>query len=46
VVVRERESEEAMAAWRALPDFTVQLSACRALCDDFRGSSYRLAATV
>ena len=38
------ESAEAMQAWRSLPDFGQHLNACRALCDDFRGSSYTLAA--
>ena len=28
------------------PEFAERLSACRALCDEFRGSSYTLAAVV
>jgi heme-degrading monooxygenase HmoA len=40
------ESSEAMASWRSLPDFATKLGACRALCEDFRGSSYTVAATV
>jgi heme-degrading monooxygenase HmoA len=40
------ENAEAMQAWRSLPDFARNLSACRALCDDFRGSTYTVAATV
>ncbi len=40
------ESQEAMRTWRSLPDFATKLSACRALCDDFRGSTYTVAATV
>jgi heme-degrading monooxygenase HmoA len=40
------ESAEAMSSWRSLPDFQVRLGACRALCDDFRGSTCTLAATV
>jgi len=40
------ESSEAMKAWRALPGFADKLSACRVLCEDFRGSSYTVAATV
>jgi len=40
------ESLEAMTIWRSLPDFTTRLGACRALCEDFRGSSYTVAATV
>ncbi len=38
------ETREAMQTWRSLPDFATKLSACRALCDDFRGSSYTMAA--
>jgi len=40
------ESREALLRWRALPAFTEHLKACTALCDDFRGSNYSLAATV
>jgi heme-degrading monooxygenase HmoA len=40
------ESAEAMARWRELPEFATWLAACRALCEDFRGSSYRLAAAA
>ena len=40
------ESADAMQAWRSRPEFADKLGACRALCDDFRGSSYTLAANV
>lgn len=40
------ESAEAMKTWRSLPEFSTKLSACRDLCEDFRGSSYTVAATV
>ena len=40
------ENAEAMQQWRSLPGFADHLSACRALCGDFRGSSYSLAAAV
>jgi quinol monooxygenase YgiN len=40
------ESGEAMQSWRSLPDFARMLGTCRALCDDFRGSSYSVAATM
>jgi heme-degrading monooxygenase HmoA len=40
------ESREAMDGWRARPEFATRLGACRELCDDFRGSSYTLAAAV
>jgi len=40
------ESQEAMQTWRSMPDFATRLSACRALCDDFRGSTYTVAAVV
>jgi heme-degrading monooxygenase HmoA len=40
------ENSEAMKAWRALPDFVGRLGACRLLCEDFRGSSYMVVATV
>ena len=40
------DSAEAMQAWRSSAEFGKRLSACRALCDEFRGSSYREAASV
>ena len=40
------ESSEAMKTWRSLPDFAGRLGACRQLCEDFRGSSYTVVATV
>jgi heme-degrading monooxygenase HmoA len=40
------ESAEGMDHWRSLPAFTDHLDRCRALCDDFRGSSYTLVASV
>jgi heme-degrading monooxygenase HmoA len=40
------ESVETMQTWRSLPAFRDRLSACRELCDDFRGSSYTVAAKV
>jgi heme-degrading monooxygenase HmoA len=40
------DSADAMASWRSLPGFAEHLGACRELCDDFRGSSYTLAAAV
>ena len=40
------ESLEALASWRSLPEFAVKMGACRALCDDFRGGDYTVAATV
>ena len=40
------ESSEAMSAWRSMPEFATKLGACRELCDDFRGSSYTVAASV
>ena len=40
------ESSEAMQAWRSLPDFAGRLGACRLLCEDFRGSSYTVVATL
>ena len=40
------ESAEAMSTWRSLPGFMAKLKACRDLCEDFRGSSYTVAAAV
>jgi heme-degrading monooxygenase HmoA len=37
---------EAVRDWRSRPEFADRLSACRALCDEFHGSSYTLAAVV
>ena len=37
---------DAMQIWRARPEFAEKLDACRALCEDFRGASYTLAAMV
>jgi heme-degrading monooxygenase HmoA len=39
-------SGEAMQRWRSSAEFATKLAACRALCSDFRGSSYTLAAAV
>jgi heme-degrading monooxygenase HmoA len=40
------KSIPALLDWRSRPEFAERLGACRALCDDFRGSMYRLAAMV
>jgi len=40
------KSVETLRDWRSRPEFAERLSACRALCDEFRGSSYTLAAVV
>jgi heme-degrading monooxygenase HmoA len=40
------ESPEEMSRWRSLPGFLAKLKACRDLCEDFRGSSYTVAAAV
>jgi heme-degrading monooxygenase HmoA len=40
------ESAQMIEKWRSLPGFGTRLSACRELCDDFRGSSYTVAATA
>jgi len=42
----EWDSLESLNAWRSQPDFGSKLMACRALCDDFNGSNYILAASV
>ncbi len=46
VSVASWDSADAMQRWRSVPEFAERLAACRALCDDFRGSSYTLAATA
>jgi heme-degrading monooxygenase HmoA len=40
------DTDEALQRWRSLPEFGSKLGACRALCQDFRGTDYRLAASV
>jgi len=40
------QSVEALREWRSRPEFALRMGACRALCDDFRGSSYTLAVVV
>lgn len=39
-------SADAMKIWRSRPEFDEKFGACRALCDDFRGNSFILAAMV
>ena len=45
VSVAEWESPEARAGWQNDPGFPERMGACRALCTDFYGSDYTLAAT-
>jgi heme-degrading monooxygenase HmoA len=40
------DSADALNQWRSRPEFATKLGACRALCDDFRGSDFALAAAV
>jgi heme-degrading monooxygenase HmoA len=40
------KSIEALRDWRARPEFAERFGACRALCDEFRGSSYTQAVVV
>jgi len=40
------KTSEALREWRSRPEFAERMGACRALCDDFRGSSFALAAVV
>ena len=42
----EWDTLESLNAWRSLPDFASKLGPCRALCDDFNGKNYTLAATI
>lgn len=35
-----------VAAWRDRPEFQERLAACRALCEDFKGTDFTLAAVV
>jgi heme-degrading monooxygenase HmoA len=42
----EWETLDALLAWRRLPEFAARMGACRALCDDMRGSNYSLAVQV
>ena len=40
------DSTEALQRWRSLPEFASKLGACRALCQDFHGTNFNLAASV
>jgi heme-degrading monooxygenase HmoA len=40
------KSIERLREWRSRPEFAERFGACRALCDDFRGSSFTLAVVV
>jgi len=42
----EWESHPARQAWRALPEFGERMGACRALCEEMRGSNYDLVVAV
>jgi heme-degrading monooxygenase HmoA len=58
VLIREREDprhfvsygswrdHDAVTAWRATPEFQERLAACRALCEDFRGTDFTVSAAV
>ena len=46
VSMAEWESQEALLAWRSMPAFVPNFTACRALCEDFQGSNYQLIATA
>ncbi|HEY3210740.1 MAG TPA: antibiotic biosynthesis monooxygenase family protein [Actinomycetota bacterium] len=35
-----------VTAWRDRPEFQERLAACRALCDDFKGTDFTLSAAV
>jgi heme-degrading monooxygenase HmoA len=37
---------DAMKQWRSSPGFAERFGACRALCDEFEGSDFTLAAVV
>ena len=39
-------SLSALQAWRNHPIFAEKFGACRALCDEFQGSNYRLTAAI
>jgi quinol monooxygenase YgiN len=40
------DSADALQRWRSRPEFAQKMGACRALCEDFRGGDYGLAAAV
>ncbi len=46
VSVSSWDSADAMKQWRSRLEFADKLGACRALCDEFRGADYSLAAMV
>ena len=42
----EWQSLASLNAWRGLADFATKLGACRAICEDFRGTNYTLAVQI
>ena len=46
ISVAEWDSPASRDGWRAHPDFAAHLGPCRALCDEFRGADYEVAASV
>lgn len=40
------DSSDALRSWRSRSEFAEKIAACRALCEDFRGRDYTLAAAV
>lgn len=40
------DSVEALREWRSQPEFATRFGACRALCDEMRGSSYKVVASI
>ena len=46
VSIGEWQSEATQAAWRGMPGFAEKLGACRALCEQDRNSTFKLASRV
>ena len=46
VSIAQWDGTEAHAAWKSHAEFPKKLEACRALCEDFSGGDYELAARV
>ena len=40
------DSIEARLAWKSSPEFAVRFAACRALCDDMKGSNYSVVVSI
>lgn len=40
------DSIDARREWKSSPEFAVRFEACRSLCDDMRGSNYKVVVSI